>query len=121
MSLDLTLIPIEHDDPRFSYGHTMLCIDVGGFWHDALRGVTREPVPSNFNTFRSRSRGGESKYGNTQDTPYGEPLKCVRVEALLRAMSKHYTEPNSGTDRDRAALAYLSCLPPFSRVALFWH
>ena len=117
MGLDLSLIPIEHDDGRFGFGHSLLRVDAGRLWYDTLKDVNDEPVPSDFATFRGRGEDGEPRYGNTQETPYGEPLRCMRVSEIIARMDPRPSQ----SPRDNAALVYLAMLPPDSRVALYWH
>ncbi len=118
MSLDLSLIPIEHEDARFGFGHSLLRIDSGGAWHDALKDANDEPVPADFSTFRGDpGEDGEPHYGNTQETPYGEKLRCMRVVEITSRISSR----ELFSKRDKAALAYLAHLDPNSRVALYWH
>lgn len=137
MGLDLRLLPIEHDGGSFSFSHSILnCHDTERGLYNALmkmeKGAEGERVPSDFSTFVSRddevwvrcpacgdqkAKYEETHYGNTQETPCGEPVRCVRVSDLLRLK-------DIATDRcrqNRAVWAYLSEMDPNMRVALFWH
>jgi hypothetical protein len=117
VSLDLSLIPIEYEDSHMAFGHSLLRIDAGRWWYEALKDCNNEPVPKDFATFRGPGKDGEPRYGNTQITPYGEKLRCMRVSEILTQIEIK----SSMSSRDKAALSYLAHLDPDSRVALYWH
>ena len=119
MSLDLTLLPVEFDDSNHGFSHSVLRVDQGGKWHDLLASVRRTDVPDKFHTYISRVNG-ESCYGDTQTTPYGESLDAARVEDILRAIDKHQVD-HEWSRRDAAVIAYLRAMDPRMKVALYWH
>lgn len=119
MSLDLTLIPVEHDDGRWGYGHTVLRMDAANYIHDLIErfNLRETDPPDKFNTYLSRDdKYEEPHYGETNEDPYGEPLRCVRA-GDLGALVLH----ENVTARDRAVWAYIRQLPPETKIALYWH
>ena len=118
MSLDLTLIPVDHDSEGWGFGHSLLEWGSGFDSSDATKHLTRFPVPADFATFKGRSDDGESAYGNTQQTPYGEPLQAVEAKPLADALSR-LTHGNGW--RRAAVVAYLRQMPDDAKIALYWH
>jgi hypothetical protein len=123
MSVQLTLLPFREGS---TFSHMVLQADGAYDFFDAVSDVERRlgsRVPSTFNTYVSRTEddtcpSGESHYGNTQDTPYGDVLRYVRLGDLL-PLSKHPLFAES--PYTRAAWAYLQELPGAWNVALYWH
>lgn len=119
MGLDLTILPIEADHGEWGFAHSMLEVERRSALFEAMLEALKEhPVPPDFRTHLLRGEDGESRYGNTQETPYGEPLGWVRAEELL-AFAEHEGVTNNA--QNRAAWAYLGALGPGSKVALYWH
>jgi hypothetical protein len=119
MSLDLKMIPLECDRDDWGFGHSLLSCGAGSVWHERLKNIPRTPVPKDFGTYVSRMKtdsGDGPQYGNTQQTPYGEPLECVTVGQIVDSSGSR----DFGT-KDLAVLAYLRILPRDMRVALYWH
>lgn len=119
MGLDLRLLPLDHDSADWGFSHTVLDVGNASHIYDALKGVPRTAVPADFATFVSRLENGEAGYGQTQETPYGEPLQCVTVKALLKIQRSAVTKDSSA--KRRAIWAYLRELDSDQRVALYWH
>ena len=110
MSLDLTLLPFDHDSPEMSYSHTLLscvtnCKDLFDdlqqeaayettksveYLNKVATGITnhRGEVPEGFSCFMGRvpdgSMEGESGYGEITQDPYGKSLKYLTVKILLK-------------------------------------
>lgn len=122
MSLDLTLLPFDHDEtPTWAFSHSMLPVDVFvEAFSDALfkeEDSTGKLVPARFTTFYSRDeKYSEPHYGETQRTPYGEPLKFV----LARDLVLCFDVTDDHTERNAAVLAYLKHLNPLTKIALYW-
>lgn len=118
MSLDLTFLPVDHDQPTWGFSHSMIQAGAGAMWYEALKDCIFTGVPKDFKTFTCRE-GGEPHYGDTQRTPYGEPLLCVTARQIINALNMHgFWEMSS---KDQAAFAYIQQLPREQRVALYWH
>jgi hypothetical protein len=117
MGLDLTLLPFDSETVAFS--HTVLNCNRTYALFDALVKEPAMKVPDGFTTYLSRDdKYEDTHYGITTETPYGEPLMFVELESLLK-----YKDHPSVVDvpKNRAVWAYLACLPPRTKVALFWH
>ena len=117
MGLDLTLLPIEHDTNEWGFAHSMIRCNRDGELFNAVMECEKAdsgPVPDDFHTYLARGKDGDSKYGKTKTTPYGEKIRVVKVSELmpLKYLAKDY---------NAAAWAYLEQLPPNMRVALYWH
>lgn len=115
MSLNLTLLPFDCENPPFS--HTVLPTYGGHDLHDAVKGLNQLPVPLEFTSYLSRQATDlvnttATHYGRTTQTPYGEPVKYTIVAELLTL---------DGELRQGAAWAYIAALKPDTKVALFWH
>lgn len=113
MGLDLTLLPF--DSERFS--HTVLTCERSIDLFEEIGKLQAVRVPTEFNTFVAQDDEHGDHYGNTQDTPYGEPLTFVLVEQLL-PFSKY--EEVTDNFKNRAIWAYLKQLPRDTKVALYW-
>ena len=116
MGLDLYLLPIESETVHFS--HTVLNCQRRPDLFKELLSIPSEPVSQYFSTFLSRGEDGEHCYGKTTTTPYGQALTWVRLESLLLYRDHIDVRDNS---RNRAIWAYLGELPPFTKIALYWH
>lgn len=116
MSLDLSLLPFEHDGGDFGFSHSVLRLDGDRDLFDDILKIPQHPVPRKFNTYLCRDDEYEdTHYGNTQETPYGEPLGWIYAKELLAL------RPGSFSGRlTRAAWAYLRELDPLTKVALYW-
>lgn len=119
MGLDLKLLPFDGDHHDLSFSHTVLTCDRNYDLFDqiqALEETRGRLVPTGFSSYVSRDeKYEESHYGETKETPYGQPLREVEVEDLLpfRRLCADW--------KNLAIWAYLEHLPPRTKVALFWH
>lgn len=123
MGLDLTLLPVEHDTFEWGFSHSMLRMDRDSSLFSQMLAWEKEygeSPPRRFHTYICRDDACEEPhYGDTSETPYGEPLRCVNVGSLVRILES--ADLDGGlSPRNRAALRYLECLRPESRVALYW-
>lgn len=119
MGLGLTLMLIEHDEGKYGYSHSLINCESDSTLFEEILKLKSHPVPETFNTFRSRDGEDQNtQYGDTQTTPYGEPLEWVYVKDLL-AFKEHAEVRDSF--QNRAAWAYLAELPPKFKIALYWH
>lgn len=119
MGLDLTLLPFDCDQGDFCFSHTMLDCERRRDLFEAVMEALREtPVPDKFMSFRGRTQEGNSCYGVTTRTPYGEPLGWVQAGDLVKLGSHVGVLDNY---LNRAVWAYLEKLPYQTKVALFWH
>ena len=122
MSLDLTLLPVDHDG-KLGHAHSMLDCDAGGGIYDAMArlGISEKRLtdpPDDFFTFRATGADGEPRYGRTTETPYGEPIRCARIRDLLRLTEEPVITESR---KNRAVWAWLRAMPPDTKVALYWH
>jgi len=109
MGLDLTLIPMGSDSPEWGFGHELIELERNRDLFDKIMKLPTSAVPKNFSTFRGRGEDGEHCYGNTQETPYGEPLAAVTMGEL-----KTMRIPGPPG-------AYVAASRDEQRVALYWH
>ena len=118
MSLDLCLIPVDHDGGDWGFGHSLLELGgVGSAFYDAVIALPTFDPPGAFNTFRSRDGAYEdSHYGPTSETSYGERLRCVNARQLGDVIDDYADD-----DRWHAVATYLKNLGADARVALYWH
>lgn len=118
MGVDLRLLPFDCDRGEFAYSHTILdCERRRSLW-TAVEKLPATPVPKGFTSFVGDRPDGESGYGVTAETPYGEPLMATTAGQLL-ILKDH--EGVIDNHKNRAIWAYLAELPPETRVALYWH
>lgn len=117
MGLDLTLLPFDHDSADLSFAHSMIACRRDDDLFEALFALGPAPeVPNGFSAYCSRcSRCHDHCYGTITETPYGDPLHCVRVDQLLEVPADLWRHSNL------PALAYLHALDRAQRVALYWH
>lgn len=119
MGVDLRLLPFDCGMSGNEYSHTILSCERDYTLFDEIQLIEKQRarvVPPSFSTFVSRDGAYEEPhYGNTQETPYGDPLREVEVEDLLKV--KHYATRGV----NNAIWAYLANLLPRTRVALYWH
>lgn len=122
MGVDLTLLPFERsvrDD--WAIAHSVLgCERRRGLFEVVAEVETAKSVaaPLLFSTYIARDKDGETRYGNTQETPYGDKVRVVTVADLL-PLADH--EDVLDNPKNRAVWAYLGQLAPETRVALYWH
>lgn len=119
MGLDLKLLPFDADHATIAFSHTVLnCERRRALFECLLDNLNALPVPEEFRSYLSTDQDFEEHhYGVTTVTPYGEPLTWVEVEALL-SYGDHVDV--KGNYLNRAIWAYLGCLPPRTKVALYW-
>lgn len=115
MGVDLRLLPFDADG-GVNFSHTMMEIGRDYDLHDKIRKLRSMPVPEDFTSFCARGADGETTYGKTLETPYGEPLEFV----LAGELSAINLPPDAG-HVPRAIWAYLKELPSRTKVALYWH
>ena len=119
MGLDLTLLPFDGEiSADFAYSHTMLPMSGDESVFRAIGKMGTQPVPMTFHSFTSRDGECEgAHYGQTWETPYGDPLTCVTARALLKVLAGLRVEG----EHTLAAIAYLKERDPSTKVALYWH
>jgi hypothetical protein len=110
MSLQLSLIPIDHDTPTWGYGHQIIAAHHGHDIYEQIYKLPLTPIPDSFYTFRAPNHEtGNPGYGDTQMTPYGEKMMATTMGSLKQV---GLTGP---------AGAFVQASPDTQRVALFWH
>lgn len=120
MGIDLRLLPFDAEG-EINFSHTVLSCSRRYELFDLIGEIENQVgsnVPDHFSTFVSRKDNLDSHYDDTQDTPYGEPLKYIPAKALKPFAAHDAVKDNW---RNRAIWAYLNCLPDDTKVALFWH
>ena len=109
MGLDLTLMPLGADNNEWGFSHELLDVPRNRDLFERIMKLPALPVPTKFMTFRSRGDDGEARYGQTQDTPYGEPLLATTMAHLKTC---GIPGPHG---------AFVAASPDNQRVALYWH
>lgn len=108
--MDLDLIPIDYDSPQFGWAHSLLKLECGPDLFHKIKKLPTSRVPEAFNTHQGTSKDGETIcYGNTQETPDGNPLMAVTMAQLK-------TVGISGP-----VGAFVAASPDDQRVALYWY
>ncbi len=121
MSVDLTLLPFDGDHGDLSFSHTVLPVYANYDLHAQINKLNQLEVPPTFTSyFGSNDKPsdyyyGERCYGKTIEDSYGQPVKYTTVKELLTIKDKYWT------CRSVPVFAYLKCLKPATKVALFWH
>jgi hypothetical protein len=119
MGLDLRLMPFE-EGAHFS--HMLIDTERRSELYDVILALEEKwgrNVPERFSTFCGHDeKSEETCYGNTQETPYGEPLRYVLADKLAELHEHPAVQDN---ELNRAAWAFLRELGKTWRVALFWH
>lgn len=118
MGVDLRLLPFDGDH----FSQTMLdCERRRELWEPIgkIEKKVGRDVPENFNSFCGKDDGYDGTcYGRTLITPYGGKLKYVTAKDLTK-LAKH--EAVLDNEKNRAIWAYLACVSPGTKVALYWH
>lgn len=117
MALYLAMLPFE---AHTEFSQMVLEMDAGELLEPVgeLERTRGRRVPEHFNTYLCREGDGLTHYGNTQYTPYGEPLMYVSAADLLTLADHPAVRDSYGAP---AAWAYLRELPAGWNVALYWH
>ena len=119
MGVDLKWLILDSYFPArgWGYSHSMMELGRDYAYHQKLRELPDEAIPNDFSSYVAvHPSDGDSCYGQTTQTPYGEDLRMVKVSDILSV--EHDFD---GQYWAEAALAYIRCLPPDTRVALYWH
>jgi len=122
MGVDLKLLIVDGKIDGVPYfSHSMLEVsrrrELWGPIGEIEKKVGRD-VPVNFYTFVGRQENGEHGYGQTNCTPYGDPLKYVTVADLLPIES---LEGVQDSPTNVAIWAWMKAMPPETMIALYWH
>ena len=74
-------------------------------------------VEHDFTCYLSTAENGDTQYGTLSEDAYGEPMRWIRVKALLTLID-HVSV--IGNPLNKQAWGYLNACPPNTRVALYW-
>jgi hypothetical protein len=102
-------MPFGADNDDWGFSHEMLEVPRCRELFERVRKLPSLPVPSKFSTYRSIRDDGESRYGQTQQTPYGEALLATTMAHLKTC------------DIPGPQGAFVAASPDSQRVALYWH
>jgi hypothetical protein len=114
MGVDLRLLPFDADQGDFAFSHTILEVNGSRDLYKKIKQLRSMPVPKDFTSFCAVGSDGESTYGLTKETPYGEPLEWALAGELCDILSR-------SDDYKKAVYGYLQHLSPDTKVALYWH
>lgn len=124
MGLDLTLLPFDCDSSILSFSHTVLSCERRGDLFDAIRVIEEKhghDTPERFSCYlgiHDKETCGARGYSQVTQTPYGKRLQFLLVSELFPLFTHRDVQDDA---KNRAIWAYLSQLPPDTKVALFWH
>jgi hypothetical protein len=133
MSIDLTLLPLNCDNPRSSYSHTVLPLQTNtrdlfeeierilDVKNNAFHFITDEQmsgeVDFQFTSYLARNEDGDSHYGEIENDCYGAKLKWVRA-SVLQGLTHH-----DGVQRNplnKQAWGYINACPASTKIVLYW-
>jgi len=120
MGLDLRLLPAYTQNADWM-SHDILGLDRDDdilnavFEFEKKHGI--EVKRGGFKSFLSREDGGETKYGSTETTPYGDRIKSV----LAIELSKVFESVEISGWKNKAIVAFVKELPDDLPIYLYWH
>ncbi len=117
MGIDLTLLPFSYE----TSSHSVLQLMHRRELWCPIEDIELEHgihVPDGFMSYLGRNEDGETTFGETLTTPYGERMKYLTAGQLLPLRNHPAAQDN---DVNRAVWAYLAELDPTTKVALYWH
>lgn len=120
MGLDLTLVPFDsYSGESMHFSHTVLiCKRRSALFESILAIPKQHIVPKTFMSDASQDDAYEEPhYGTTPESPDREGLTYVFAQDLV-ALANHAGVKDSW--KNQAIWAYLGCLPPDCKVALYW-
>jgi len=127
MGLDLKFLPIdsEYQSVAGQGGHAHSMLEFGRNYKafELIEKVPQRERPDfDFSSFVSvvpdGTMEGGSCYGRVKETPYGRPLTFARAGELADVLQR---DGLNFSPRQKAAVAYLACLPRESEIGLYWH
>ncbi len=124
MGVDLTMLPLDCDreadehGPALQFSRSVLGVERRRELWPLIEKLEQDEVSSSFSSFMGTGQDGEHGYGNTTETPYGNPLKWARAGDLAKLATNQAVTNDA---KNRAVWAYLSALEPDTKVALYWH
>ena len=119
MGVDLKLLPQYSQTADFSHdmiecGRDRKMFDIiGKLELENGREIPRKGI----STFNARNKDGETCYGTTFTTPYGDTIKGVQAHKLKEALAEY--KPDYW--RNKAVISFLNELPDDLEVWLYWH
>ncbi|MHC2251007.1 hypothetical protein ACVILK_000699 [Bradyrhizobium embrapense] len=116
MSTSLTLLPKLSES--FWFCHDILRLDDDSDLFREILLIKPSTVPEPVSCHMATRPDGERGYGEVTEDSYGDPLGWVSAGALVQLRRNPAI---AGSDRNRAALAYLAELPPTWPIVLYWH
>lgn len=122
MGIDLTLIPFDAWESRNCTANSLLELHRSGELWGAIRELPSTEIPLPIAVFRyiaiKLQSEGSDGYDHITLDAYGKPLRYVLAADLVTLAGN----PGIGhAPENRAAWAYLTCLPGDTKIALLWH
>ena len=133
MSIDLKLLPLNCDNPRNSYSHTVLPLQTNSrdlfeeierlldVKNNAFNFITDEQmsglVDFKFSCYLAHEEEGETCYGDLEKDAYGGTLRWVRA-SVLQGLTHHAGVQRH--DLNKQAWGYINQCPPSMKVILYW-
>jgi hypothetical protein len=133
MSIDLTLLPMNNEQPNNSYSHTVLPLQTNtrdlfeeierllDVKNNAFNFITDEQmsgeVGDGFSSYMANTEDGDTQYGIKEDA-YGKKLMWIRA-SVLQGLTHH-----DGVQRNplnKQAWGYINACPANMKIVLYWH
>lgn len=134
MSIDLTLLPMNNEQPNNSYSHTVLPLQTNtrdlfeeierllDVKNNAFNFITDEQMSGEvgvgFSSFIATNEDGDTQYGEIKEDAYGNKLMWIRA-SVLQGLTHH-----DGVQRNplnKQAWGYINACPASTKIVLYWH
>ena len=114
MSLDLHLLPFDHDSKDLCFSHTVLSCDQDYDFFDKIKEIIATESGYVRDDFSCLIRNYQE--ANIIEDAYGTRLKYFSSHHALRLLND-----NTLTVKNKAIVKYLVALPINTKVAVYWH
>jgi hypothetical protein len=130
MGVDLKLLPLyAKSNIGFNFALTMLELDRRYQLFEQIEKIPTVTLEGTFSTYLARipdgSWQGENAFGVVKEDAYGNKIQFVQAGQLADIMGKWYSELKEEWSQydfhNKAAIAYLKCLPKDHLIGLYWH
>lgn len=117
MGVDLTLLPLL--SPDYWVSHDVIQVERRRELWDPIMELPQQAIPCPLVCFLARREDdGETCYGPRTDDPYGAALSYTTAGDLGSLRDHEGVRDN---EKNRAAWAWLSEMPPDWPIVLYWH
>lgn len=116
MGVDLTLMPLL--SPDFWAAHDMLMLERRNDLWVEIEALPQKEIPKPVSCYVARAKDGETRYGELEDTPYGEKMKWTTAGDLMTLKDNENVKDDW---KNQSIWAYLAKMPPDWPIVLYWH